>query len=63
MKYYPRPYADIKAIRQAAILSGTKPIPKERCHMCDRTIAARELWCSTVCASDYAAEVKDLTAV
>lgn len=60
MSYTPRPYAQIKAARQAAILAGAPLIPKCHCHMCDRSIAARELWCSTSCADDYAKEVKEL---
>ena len=60
MSYTPRPYADIKAARQKAIISGTPLIPKCHCHMCDCSVAPRELWCSGVCAKDYEEEVASL---
>ena len=61
MSYTPRPYADIKAARQKAILFGAPLIPKCHCHMCDCRIAAKELFCSGVCATDYHEEVASLS--
>lgn len=62
MSYKPRPYALVDAERKAAILAG-KPsnVPKGECHMCGWRLAPGGLWCSTQCATDYAAERKELT--
>lgn len=60
MTYTPRPYSEIKAARQASILAGAPLIPKCHCFYCDLAVPAKALYCSTVCAQDYAQEVKEL---
>ena len=60
MIYTPRPYFEIASARRAAILARAPLIPKCHCHMCDCRIAAKELFCSGVCGSDYSQEVSEL---
>lgn len=55
-----RPYAEIKAARQAAILARAPLIPKDRCHCCDWPVPKSALWCATACAQDYEAEKAEL---
>lgn len=57
MTYAPRDYQKIAGTRWMEQRAGIKPVPRCACHMCGYPIARDALWCSTVCAEDYAAEL------
>lgn len=60
-KYEPRDQVAWRAARTAEILAGRPMRAKGECHMCGWAIGADSLWCSTLCASDYADERARIT--
>lgn len=55
-----RPYAEIKAARQEFIRSRKQLLPTGACHMCGWNVPPKAHYCSTACAQDYQAEIKEL---
>lgn len=55
-----RPYAEIKAARQAAILAGEKLIAKGACFFCAWELPKPALYCCGDCASEYQKERAEL---
>ena len=61
MTYRPKPYSEVKADRQAAILAGEKVgIPKGICHFCHWELPKPALYCSADCAHGYMVERAEL---
>ena len=58
MSYKARTSAEIAAARTAAIQASKPIVAKGECHMCGWSLGKGALYCSAMCASDFAAEVK-----
>lgn len=56
MRKAPRPESEMKQVREAEMRAGKQIVPTGACHYCDWELGKGALWCSSECASDFAAE-------